>query len=142
VNSIQPEQLKKLRVLFKKYIQAFLQVTIRSNRDTRSFTMENNAAYLAVTLIKNDKKYIGYINIPSPAVPRFLHFETRDSIHYVVWLDDILRLHLTRIFPGYMIKDCFSIKMNRDEDYQIEDEFDGDLVKKIKEKLAERGKSS
>ena len=142
VNSIQPEQLKILRALFKKYIQAFLQVTIRSNRDTRSFNMENNAAYLAVTLIKDDKKYLGYINIPSPAVPRFIHFETKNTTHYIVWLDDILRLHLTSIFPGYIIQDCYSIKLNRDEDYEIEDEFDGDLVKKIKEKLAERGKSS
>lgn len=144
INLIQPEQLKNLNTLFHTYIQAYLQVTIRSMRDTRPFKMENNAAYLAVTLIqiKNGKSYIGYINIPSPAVPRFFHFETRENIHYIIWLDDILRLHLAHIFPGYVVHDCYSIKLNRDEDYEIEDEFDGDLVKKIKEKLSKRGKSS
>ncbi|MEO9021893.1 MAG: polyphosphate kinase 1, partial [Ginsengibacter sp.] len=82
------------------------------------------------------------INIPSPAVTRFFHFETRNNIHYIIWLDDILRLHLDHIFPGYTVHDSYSIKLNRDEDYEIEDEFDGDLVKKIKDKLAKRGKSS
>lgn len=144
INLIQPDQLKKLNALFHSYIQAYLQVTIRSMRDTRPFIMENNAAYLAVTLIQiqNGKSYLGYINIPSPAVPRFFHFETRENIYYIIWLDDILRLHLDDIFPGYTVHDCYSIKLNRDEDYEIEDEFDGDLVKKIKDKLSKRGKSS
>ncbi|MEO9022699.1 MAG: hypothetical protein ABI237_02660, partial [Ginsengibacter sp.] len=103
IDSIMPEQIKNLNPVFHNYIQAFLQVTIRSRRDARPFTMINNAAYLAVTLtqIKNSKSYIGYINIPSPAVTRFFHFETRNNIHYIIWLDDILRLHLDHIFPGY-----------------------------------------
>ena len=33
---------------------------------------------------------------------------------------------------------CYVVKISRDADYEIDDEFEGDLIEKLKEELAKR----
>ena len=42
------------------------------------------------------------------------------------------------MFPGYQVIDSYSIKITRDADIYIEDEFSGDLIEKIKKGIAKR----
>jgi polyphosphate kinase len=42
------------------------------------------------------------------------------------------------MFPGYAIIDTFSVKLTRDAELYIDDEFSGDLIQKIKESLSKR----
>jgi polyphosphate kinase len=59
---------------------------------------------------------------------------------YVLFLGDIVRIGLKYVFPTFEILGSYQIKMSRDSDLHIEDEFSGDLVKKIKEGLVKRTK--
>ena len=45
---------------------------------------------------------------------------------------------LKKMFPGYQIEDTFSIKLTRDAELYIDDEFSGDLIEKIKNSLEKR----
>ena len=56
-----------------------------------------------------------------------------------IFLDDILRLFLPEIFYGYNIHEAYSVKLTRDAELYIEDEFAGNLLDKIKRSLSKRG---
>ncbi len=49
-----------------------------------------------------------------------------------------MRLFLSDIFPGYIVKEIYSIKLTRDAEMYIEDEFSGDLLAKIKQGITQR----
>ena len=53
-------------------------------------------------------------------------------------MDDVIRLHLAELFPGYTIDCSYSIKLTRDAELYIDDEFSGDLLTKIKKGLSKR----
>jgi polyphosphate kinase len=53
-------------------------------------------------------------------------------------LDDIVRNSISWLFPGYEIQDTYSIKLTRDAELYIDDEYSGDLVQKIKSSLQKR----
>ncbi|MEL6845533.1 MAG: phospholipase D-like domain-containing protein, partial [Bacteroidota bacterium] len=58
--------------------------------------------------------------------------------HNIIMLDDIVRHNLQWLFPGYDIQDTYSIKLTRDAELYIDDEFSGDLIGKIKKSLSKR----
>ena len=78
------------------------------------------------------------VQIPTHYGPRFIELPGTGERHDIVFLDDIIRAHLDEIFPGYHVKDSYCIKLSRDADLQIEDEFSGDLVEKIASSLTQR----
>ena len=53
-------------------------------------------------------------------------------------LDEIVRHSVMWMFPGYQIINTYSIKLTRDGELYIDDEYQGDLVKKIKSSLLKR----
>ncbi len=53
-------------------------------------------------------------------------------------LDEIVRHSVMWLFPGYQIINTYSIKLTRDGELYIDDEYQGDLVKKIKTSLLKR----
>lgn len=78
------------------------------------------------------------VEIPTHYCPRFLELPGSETRHDIVFLDDVIRSYLDEIFPGYMVKDAYCIKLSRDADLQIEDEFAGDLAEKVSQSLAKR----
>ncbi|MCB9249754.1 MAG: polyphosphate kinase 1, partial [Ignavibacteriales bacterium] len=78
------------------------------------------------------------VEIPSNHLPRFVELPSEDNNTYIIFLDDIIRLHLNSIFTGYKVIDSFSIKLTRDAELYIDDEYSGNLVEKIKRSLQKR----
>lgn len=114
--------------------------------------LQNGAIYLFVALtsknrktskIKSNtsgpkrKKY-AIIKIPSDAVKRFVELPSNDGMYCITFLDDVIRYNLPEIFKGYNIEFAHSIKMSRDADLHIDDEFQGNLVEKVKKSLGKR----
>ena len=104
--------------------------------------LANAHLYLAVHLRQKKKPLFdseyALVKIPSDQVPRFVSLPTKGDRHDVILLDDIVRHSISRLFPGYDIQDTYSIKLSRDAELDIEDEFSGDLVQKIKMSLQKR----
>lgn len=120
---------------FKSRILSYLQpVFIRKKRNA---FLANRQLYLIVELrsLSNETTELAYVNIPSNELPRFIAPPKIDQTNYFIFIDDVIRLNLNRIFVGYDVIGCYSVKLNRNADLQIEDEFSGDLVEKIKTHL-------
>jgi len=108
--------------------------------------LRNQRLYLAVKLSAKDskaKKIKRYkhaiVEIPTNHIERFILLPRTDSIYQIIFLDDVIRLFLPDIFHGYKIHESYSIKLIRDAELYIEDEFTGNILEKMKKGLKKRG---
>ncbi len=135
------EQEAFVDTFFQENLLPFVQPVLLVKEKIRPF-LNNKALYLAISM--KDKEdptqqlQYGIIKIPSDHLPRFVELPTRKSGHELIMLDDIVRHSVMWLFPGYQIMDSFSIKLTRDGELYIDDEYQGDLVKKIKNSLLKR----
>jgi polyphosphate kinase len=110
--------------------------------DTAPF-LENGRLYLVAELWPHahagrsaDHPTIALIEVPR-RLRRFVEVPDTAS-RVVLFLDDVIRLGLRLLFPEYETGDAFAVKLTRDADLNVEDEFSGDLVAKIRKALGRR----
>ncbi|MEQ9423875.1 MAG: polyphosphate kinase 1 [Cyclobacteriaceae bacterium] len=124
---------------FRTTISAYLHPYVDGDSGREPF-LRNQALYFGIRLKSdNDSKIkFGYVSIPSEKLPRFTRLPTIDEVHPFILLDEIVKRNLHRVFVGYEVIEWKAIKMNRDADLNIEDEYDGDLVEKIRKQIDKR----
>lgn len=105
--------------------------------------LTNASIYLAIQL--EDKAAAGkpqyaLVKMPSERINRFIELPDKNNpkSRSIIILDDVIRHSIPWIFPGYDIIQSYSIKLTRDAELYIDDEFSGDLIAKIKESLNKR----
>jgi polyphosphate kinase len=119
----------------------FVQPVLLVGEKVRPF-LNNAALYLTLQMkpiddLHADDEY-ALVKIPSDHLPRFIELPSSSGKHEMIMLDDIVRHSVSWMFPGYAIIDTFSVKLTRDAELYIDDEFSGDLIQKIKESLSKR----
>jgi len=110
--------------------------------------LRDDALYLAIKMFKKTapqddnnlvkKARYALVNIPTDHLPRFIELPARNEQHHIMFLDDLIKGNLNALFPGYEIESSYCIKLSRDADLGIEDEFTGDLPDKIDKSLVKR----
>jgi polyphosphate kinase len=133
---------KKLDNYFRSRVLSFLQPVFIEPSRKKSLFLENRTLYLVVKLRlkengKDHQDQYAYLNIPSKTLPRFISLESGTRYH-ILFLDDLIKANLDIVFPGFEVLECYSVKLNRDADLNIEDEYSGDLITKIKNHLSYR----
>lgn len=135
------EQRDFVESYFRGNLLPFVMPVLLVKRRINPF-LANAHLYLAVHLRQKKKPLseseYALVKIPSDQVPRFVSLPTKGDRHDVILLDDIVRHNISRLFPGYDVQDTYSIKLTRDAELDIEDEYSGDLVQKIKSSLQKR----
>ncbi len=136
---IKSEHKEASNRFFKSKILSYLQPELLLSLDSKVF-LENKQLYFALELrnIATFKEQYAILNIPSAFLPRFIQLPAIESTYYFIAIDDIIRENLDFLFPQYKIEGCYSIKLNRDADLNIEDEYEGNLVKKIRKQITKR----
>ncbi len=97
--------------------------------------LQNRNLYFIAVLAQSDQ--LGLVNIPSDVLPRFVPLPGSEGQFQVTFLDEIMRANLEQLFPEG-VQAAYSIKISRDAELYIDDEYTGDLREKIKASLAER----
>lgn len=135
------EQREFVEDYFKDHMLPFVQPVLLVKDKIRPF-LNNAALYLTVLLQSKDDAEAPHeyaiVKIPSDHLPRFIKLPSPENRHDLIILDDIVRHSVSWMFPGYDILDTYSIKLTRDAELYIDDEFAGDLIQKIKDSLAKR----
>jgi len=146
--SVDDSQIEFVKDYFSDQILPFVQPTLLDKNKVATF-LHNRAIYLAVRLKSKGKsnqkekpklqryKY-AITEIPADKLGRFVVLPTKDDKNFVLFLDDVVRINLPSLFPGYQVVSCYSIKLTRDAELYIDDEFSGDLLAKIKKGLTKR----
>lgn len=136
VESLSPDSQEELGRYFRTKVLAYLRPYIFDHNQNPPF-LKNQLLYLALKLKKGDQTCFGYVNIPSDVLPRFYVIKEADTHHFVC-LDDIIRANLDMALPTYELEECKSIKLNKDAELYIDDEYSGDLVEKIQKQIKKR----
>ncbi len=135
------EQQHFVEEYFNDHLLPFVQPVLLVNGMVRPF-LNNAELYLAILLQKkakpNSSNDYAIVKVPSDYFPRFVEIPSLEGTHDIIILDDIVRHNVSMLFPGYNILDTYSIKLTRDAELYIDDEFQGDLVAKIKKSLNKR----
>ncbi|MBK7474586.1 MAG: polyphosphate kinase 1 [Haliscomenobacter sp.] len=135
------EQKQFVENYFHDHLLPFVQPVLVLKNKIRPF-LNNGALYLTLWIReKNDpeqKNHYALVKIPSDHLPRFILLPSSPERKDLIMLDDIVRHSVSWMFPGYDIVDTFSVKLTRDAELYIEDEFSGDLLEKIRTSLGKR----
>ncbi|RYY58497.1 MAG: polyphosphate kinase 1, partial [Chitinophagaceae bacterium] len=136
-NGIIPDSLhRRCADYFFTQLAGFLQPVLLA--DATGFFPENNKIYLAV-IVKGlqEAERIYLVNIPCDKLPRFLRLEEAGT-SWLLYMEDVIRLHLGWLFPGQEISGSYNIKITRDAELNLEDEYSEDLAEKIEKQLSKR----
>ncbi|MCH2082492.1 MAG: polyphosphate kinase 1 [Saprospiraceae bacterium] len=135
------EQKEFIENYFQDHMLPFVQPVLLVKNKIRPF-LNNAALYLTILMHEKESKNpldkYAIVKIPSDHLPRFIRLPSAGERKDIIILDDIVRHSVSWMFPGYDIKDTYSIKLTRDAELYIDDEFSGDLIAKIKHSLAKR----
>ncbi|MDR1454949.1 MAG: polyphosphate kinase 1 [Tannerella sp.] len=96
--------------------------------------------YLVVRMRKKTTLEPHYmlIKIPYAKVPRFVPLPAHGNVNYYMFIDDIIRVNLPSVFPGYEMAGCYSIKISRDADIYLEEENPENMLQTIRRKVEKR----
>jgi polyphosphate kinase len=81
---------------------------------------------------------LSVVHIPAQVVPRFIPLPARQGQYAFVLLEDVLRHHLPRLYPGYEILSCHAIRVTRDGDTVLPRGRLQDLLTSIEQIVRER----
>jgi polyphosphate kinase len=140
-DNIREEHKETVMDFFLSRVLSFLQPVILKKENQGNIFLENNYLYFIVDIQDTDTPDIheyALLNIPSDQLPRFSELPKIEDKHYLLFLDDVIRENLAEVFPGYKIHGAYGVKLTRDAELNIEDEFTGDIADKIEKQLGKR----
>lgn len=146
---------KKIKLLYNEAIPDFLQKgctdyffnqiagflqPIFLNEKNPALLIENNKLQILVVLEGTvNEEYLAIVNIPTDFLPRFYFVDDlNSSIRFIVFMDDIIKANLDKVFTGYKIKASYSFKITRDSALDLKDEYEGDIANKIEQQIKKR----
>lgn len=124
---------------FEKEIRPYLSPIFLTGQEEAP-DLKNAALYFVVTFEDNPQT-LAILNIPSDRLPRFVELPNDNTSGYhITFLDDIIRFNLSNFFQR-PVAQAYEVKLSRDAEIYIEDEFDPGLVlDQIREGLRHREK--
>ncbi|HAX48893.1 MAG TPA: polyphosphate kinase 1 [Ignavibacteria bacterium] len=145
LNTVQKEFVSEL---FNSQVVPHIMPMIIARKKITPF-LRNQRLYLAVKLssklnsrsdkqLKHKRYLSAIVEIPTNHIDRFILLPKIGNNNYIMFLDDIIRYFLPNIFYGYNVHESFAVKLTRDAELYIEDEFSGNLLDKMKKSLAKR----
>ncbi|MFC6099846.1 polyphosphate kinase 1 [Olivibacter domesticus] len=130
---IPPVIVQQTKEFFFNVLASYLEIVYPNEA---SFFPKNNQLYLAVRLQNTTNSPLAIINIPSDIISRFFTI-SENNIQYIVFLEDILKQHLTHIFTDELVG-AYTFKVTRDAEIDLQDEYTGDIAEEIEKLISLR----
>lgn len=140
-DSITQDQKDWVSSYFKHHVLKHINpVIIDAETDLVSF-LKDEFTYLLVKLSNSTSEYHALIEIPTDKIPRFIRMPSEDNSVVFMFLDDVIRVGMEMIFRGlyeYDNIEAYSIKMNRDAEYDLLGNIDRSVLENMSEALKQR----
>ncbi|OHE21463.1 MAG: hypothetical protein A2Z43_05310 [Syntrophobacterales bacterium RBG_19FT_COMBO_59_10] len=78
-----------------------------------------------------------FVEVPS-VLPRLIPVNAEPGGHHFILLENLIRRHICRLFPGMEIKNVIAFRVTRIHDYDLHEEEVMDLVKSVEAELRDR----
>ena len=132
-----PEQEVFVKEWFEKNGAKEMEVVWLEKEEKAPPFLQNKGLYFIVEF-KASGAPLALVNIPTENLPRFLLLPRNGEKYCISFLDDVIRFNFDQLFPGQSVEAAYGVKVSRDAEMYIEDEYGGDLIGKIKNGLKER----
>jgi polyphosphate kinase len=132
------EQSAYLREYYQKHVADRIRPVMLDPSGDPPF-LRNRFEYLVVELwpgariaLSSEEPRYALVEVPSPPLPRFVALPRDGDQHVVMFLDDVIRHNLPGEFAGWDVGGAHAVKLTRDAELYIEDEFNDDLIDAIR----------
>ncbi|KFE96964.1 polyphosphate kinase 1 [Chryseobacterium luteum] len=112
-------------------------VPLKRNRIKKFFAKNNVLYQVIVCEDQNEHQQYFIVNIPTDILSRF-YTVYRVGKQMICFLDDIMKNFLPSVIRHYTVKKILNIKITRDAELDLQDEYEGDLAEKIERQLKKR----
>ena len=103
--------------------------------------IRDNRLYLSTRVIRKDtgeKEYF-IMKLPYSKVPRFIELPRVGENSYIMFMEDIIKANIRRMFPGYEVDCSYCCKISRDADVFVDDAQTSEkIVEQLKKKVKKR----
>lgn len=102
--------------------------------------IEDRKLYLVCDLVQKGtkKRKRVLVNVPSDELGRFITLPARAGRTDMLFLDDAIRLCAPLFFTGFKLAACHAIKLSRDAELYLDEEFAENVVDKVRRSLKKR----
>ncbi len=102
--------------------------------------IEDRKLYLVCDLVQKGtrKRKRVLVNVPSDELGRFILLPARGGRTDLLFLDDAIRLCAPLFFTGFKLMACHAIKLSRDAELYLDEEFAENVVDKVRRSLKKR----
>jgi len=141
----QPEEVQNfhryyITNYFREEIFPYLQPVPVSRTRVKVF-LRADRLYLCTRLRRKDNGVTEYyiVKLPYSEVPRFVELPSVDGNHYLMYMEDIIKMNIGLMFPGYELDCSYCCKISRDADIMVDDASSTEvLVEQLKKKVKKR----
>ena len=82
---------------------------------------------------------LSVVHTPAHVIPRFIEIPSDDGAHRFIRLEEVLRMCLPRLYRGYEILSCHTLRVTRDAEYEPTAKIrSDDLLQSIEQGIKER----
>lgn len=133
---------KFVRKYFHKHvISKLVPIILTSGKRTLPFPeLNDKKIYLFVKLFRKKKSIYSLVEIPYPAISRFLILPKEGNKKYVILLDDIIRYCLADLYStfNYDKLEAYTIQVTRDAELDLEFSLNEEFIDALSKSLQER----
>ncbi len=135
-------QIDYLNNYFDEHISEFVAPVILK-RNNKFPELIDQSIYFAVKLTNSQKqnpKEFALIEIPSRFVPRFIILPNEGEKSFIILLDDVIRLCLSKVFRilPFDTFEAYTIKITRDAELDVDNDISESLLEKISKGVKNR----
>lgn len=117
-------------------------VPIMLNHIKKFPELRDQSIYLAVLLAHGNREEYALIEIPTDIHGRFIQLPSRGRERYIIFLDDLMRYALERIFAIFSFDkiEAYTFKFTRDAELDIDTDLSRSFIDKIARSVQQRKK--
>lgn len=130
------EHVEFIHEYFNSQVASYLQPIWLTN-ETTPFLEDRQLYFVWQVLHEGEADRLILLNLPTQHLPRFIALPKIGDKHYVIYLDDIVRIGVKSFLENYTVKGCYSVKLNRDAELGL-DEYAGAIAGQMKISLEKR----
>ena len=142
-SELTPKQRDYVHDYFMRHVSDYINPTIITDRADLS-SVNDAHIYLAVKMEADDKKpAYAILALPVALCGRFIKIPDRDDkTSCVMYLDDIVRMHLPHIFigSGYTRFSAYALKFSKDAEMEVESDPEEGILRSITQAVKDRRK--
>ena len=130
-DELSESHLEFISDIFHSTILTSIEPVLLVRKKVRPF-LKTGHPYLAMEMVSRESKEdthikrYGIVKIPTDHnISRFIELPGENGQHYIMFVEDVIMRYIDAIFPGYNVKNWYSLKLTRDADMEY-DEYEGD----------------